>query len=131
LTPIGPLEIIHKLAFRLKGTTPTQQQQQLQQQHQQSKKENRIVTGTYEVCKNIVRVVVKYSWCHVTLDMKIASSKDKLFSELYIIKHQTWTSRSSHIHDHRCFSINENHPFDVTEYDIPSEPFRFLLDNRL
>jgi hypothetical protein len=125
LTPIGPDEIISKLVIQLKNATPAQQQ------HQQCKRDNRIVQGTYEVCKNIVRIVVRYSWCHVVLDMKIASSRKKKFSELYIMKHQTMTSRSSHIQDHRCFSIDDTHLYDVTEYDIPSEPFRFLLDTRL
>lgn len=63
--------------------------------------------------------------------MKIASSGKKNFSELYIIKHQTLAGKISNTPDHRCLSIDDTHAYDVVEYDIPSEPFRFLLDTRL
>jgi hypothetical protein len=125
LTPIGPNEIIPKLVLQLKNATPTQQH------YQQSKRDSRIVQGTYEVCKNIVRIVAKYSWCHVALDMKIASSRKKKFSELHIIKHQTLARKINYTPDHRCFGIDDTHAYDIVEYDIPSEPFRFLLDTRL
>jgi len=128
LTPMEPQDIIPKLLLKLKGNDNSNNKEN----------NNRIVSGKYEVCKNVARVFdIKYSWCHVVFDLQICTEKEEekeeevdntLFTQLFLVKHQTRTSRTPFNGDLLDDTATN---YDVTEFQTPSEPFRFLFDNRL
>ena len=107
LTPLGPHEMIPKLLKMKQMGSP----------------DKRIVIGRYEVCKTIVRVWAELEWCHILFGMNIITDAEQClgggrFSKLSLLKHQT-------------SSTDFDDPHDVVDFEVPSEPFRFLFDSRL
>ena len=84
-----------------------------------------LLYGTYQVQKNTVVVHVSHSWHEVKLEMEIlddgcigATGK---FWAMRFVRH--FSSASG--------DFDEYWSRDLVEYDVPSEPFRFLRDWRL
>jgi len=116
LTPTSPLEMIPKFVqFR-------QQQANKKSDLTCTSNDKRILIGHYQVHRRTVRVRAQYAWSHIQMQLSICETSQTYrgarFGQLSLQQHQTSVSGTFTGHD-------------VTDYEVPSEYFRFLTDVRL